>query len=286
MKLTTYVRRMRAIVGLTLLSLSAAWTQSLHVDSLFSTALGRTMRYNVLLPRGHAPERLWPGMLLLHGFAGNETNWTGFTKIQQFARDIPLVIVMPQGNSAWYVNAKTGVSDRYEDFVMRDLRNEMAGRFGVDTAQLSIAGLSMGGYGSLLLALKHPRSFVFVAPLSSSLDIPMGIPELEQHGRQGMRPELERAFGKDSSGFWARNDPFTLASSIDTTGAPFFYIATGIQDEFKKRLEYHRSFVEILRTRGFRYEYHETPGRHNWEYWGMEIESVLRKWQDVTGGIQ
>jgi S-formylglutathione hydrolase FrmB len=222
-------------------------------------------------------------MLLLHGFAGNETNWTGFTRIQEFVRDLPLVVVMPQGHSAWYVNAKAQPADRYEEFIMSDLRTSMADRYGVDTSNLSIAGLSMGGYGTLVLALKHPRAFVFAAPLSSSLDIPMGIPELEQNGRQGMRPELERAFGKDSSGFWASHDPFTLASLIDTAGAPYFYIATGIQDEFTKRLAYHRSFVEILRTRGFRYEYHETPGRHNWEYWGREIEGVLRAWSEVNG---
>ncbi|MCU0452997.1 MAG: esterase family protein [Bacteroidetes bacterium] len=257
--------------------------QSQVQDSLFAPALGRSMRYVVALPAGHDTSRSWPGIILLHGFSGLETDWSTFTPLTEMVAGLPLVVVMPEGNSAWYVNSTTVPGEQYEDYIMRDLRRTIARRYGVDTTRLSIGGLSMGGYGALTLALRHPRMFQFVAPFSSSLDIPMDIPLLEQHGRQGMRPELERAFGPTLSAAWTAHDPFTLASSIDTAGAPYFYIGTGIQDEFRERLSYHRRFIEVLRQRGFRYEYHESPGRHNWPYWSTALRGALRAWSERTG---
>lgn len=252
-------------------------------DSLFSPSLGRTMRYVVTLPAGHDASRSWPGIILLHGFNGRETDWSIFTPLTETAAGLTAVIVMPEGNSAWYVNSATVPEERYEDYIMQDLRATIARRYGVDTTKLSIGGLSMGGYGALTLALRHPRLFQFVAPFSSSLDIPMDIPLLEQHGRQGMRPELERAFGSSPSAAWPAHDPFTLASAIDTAGTPYFYIATGIQDEFRERLAYHRRFIEVLRRRGFRYEYHESPGRHDWAFWRGALRGALRAWSERTG---
>lgn len=252
-------------------------------DSLFSTALGRTMRYVAVLPKGHDTARSWPGLILLHGFNGRETDWSTLTPLGETIGELPLVVVMPEGHSAWYVNSATVPEDRYDDHVMCDLRMMIARRHAVDTARLSIGGLSMGGYGALVLALRYPRTFQFVASFSSSLDIPMDIPLLERHGRQGMRPELERAFGPVRSAAWTEHDPFTLASTTDTTGAPYFYIATGIQDEFRERLAYHRRLVEILRTRGFRYEYHESPGRHDWSFWGRALRGALRAWSERAG---
>ncbi len=282
MRSRTRLRLTGAALGL-MLAPRLLLAQTTVQDSLLAASLGKMMRFVVVLPAHLDSSRSWPGMILLHGFNGRETDWSCFTPLSEMASGLPLVIVMPEGNSAWYANSATVPEERYEDYIMQDLRTTIARRYGVDTTRLSIGGLSMGGYGALTLALRHPRQFQFVAPFSSSLDIPMEIPLLERHGRQGMRPELERAFGSSRSATWTAYDPFTLASAVDTAGAPYFYIATGIQDEFRERLAYHRRLIEIFQRRGFRYEYHESPGRHDWTYWRRALRGALQAWSERAG---
>jgi S-formylglutathione hydrolase FrmB len=139
----------------------------------------------------------------------------------------------------------------------------------------------MGGYGALVLGLRHPDLFCFVGSMSGSPDVPLGIPDLERNGRGGMRASVEHAFGADTSS-WAGFAPERIVRTIDTASAPYLYLANGIQDEFAARLLFYRSFADIARGRGMRYEYHETPGRHSWEYWTREIDPLLRRFSELT----
>lgn len=274
-------------LGLTLLVLigilaaGTARAQTLRKDSLYAASLDRVMRVHLLLPRLHSSNQRWPGFVLLHGFNGDETNWSTLTDLRQLTSDLPLVIVMPQADNRWYANSASEPDDRYEDYLMIDLRRWMARKYGVDTTRLSVGGFSMGGFGALTLSLRHPRSFRFVVPLSASLDIPVQMPLLEERWRHGMRPELERAFGRESSDVWLAYDPFSLASTIDTAGAPYFFVVTGIQDEFLDRILLHRQFAEILRKRGLQYEYREIPGKHSWEYVDRAFRQALQRWREL-----
>jgi S-formylglutathione hydrolase FrmB len=119
-------------------------------------------------------------------------------------------------------------------------------------------------------------SVYFIGALSASLDVPFLIPDLERNGRAGLRSSLETIFGRDTSR-WASHAPFRLAMAIRKEDAPYLYLANGIQDEFALRLPVYREFANLLRSRGLPYEYHETPGRHSWEYWGQEISGVLHR---------
>jgi putative tributyrin esterase len=250
-------------------------------DSIFCSSLGRVKAFRVLTPPRSEESSLRPALVLLHGFGGNYRDWTDLTSVEQIVDSLQLVVIMPDGENSWYVNSVSDPDARCEDYVVEDLIPALSQRFDIDTTKMGIAGLSMGGYGSLVLGLRHPGLFRFIGAMSSSLDIPVGIPLLEEHGRGGLKASLVETFGEDRT-LWKVYDPFRLLLALDPGQAPYVYLVTGVQDEFAGRLTYHRSFVQVLSTHGFPYEYHETPGKHNWDFWAREIKEVIAHFMIVV----
>ena len=270
---------------------NAAAQATVVEDSVYSPSLHRFTHFRVCLPfvtaasrEGTASRQVpprYPAILVLHGFDGNYRDWTDIASIQKFAPRDSIVIVTPDGENSWYVNAPGDNSAGFEDCFTRDIIPSIEHKYPIDAKHLGIAGLSMGGYGALVLGLRHPGLFCFVGSMSGSPDVPLGIPDLERNGRGGMRASLEHAFGADTSS-WAGFAPERIVRTIDTASAPYLYLANGIQDEFAARLLFYRSFADVARGRGMRYEYHETPGRHSWEYWTREIDPLLRRFSELT----
>src|SRR5437868_3422030 len=81
-----------------------------------------------------------------------------------------MIIVMPNGDSSFYINSYDG-KEKYEDFFIKEFMPsiEKTYRIKAEKKYRGVAGLSMGGYGSLIYALKHPELFVASAPLSAAV---------------------------------------------------------------------------------------------------------------------
>ncbi len=257
-----------------LIGLPLSGHETLKEDSVYSPRLHRVMHYRVLTSTPDPSLPPPPTLVLLHGYTGNHRNWTDLTPLKEIVADRALTVIMPDGENSWYVNAVNDSAGPYEDALLQDLLPAIGHHIRIDTTRMGIAGLSMGGYGSLVLGLRHPHRFRFIGALSASLDVPFMIPDLERNGRGGLKTSLETVFGRDTI-FWAAHAPFRLAAAITKENAPYVYLANGIQDEFALRLTLYREFADLLRSRGFRYEYHETPGRHSWEFWAQEIPGVI-----------
>ncbi|MEX2088530.1 MAG: alpha/beta hydrolase-fold protein, partial [Bacteroidota bacterium] len=141
---------------------------SVRVDSFFVSSLGRTKSITLLLPESYNPQVLYPVLYLLHGYSGDHTDWMKLTKLAVYAGRLPLIIVMPDAENSWYVNSATVEQDRFEDYVVHDLHRFIRQRYPIDTMKQGIAGLSMGGYGAIMLAMKHPTRFQFAGSLSGA----------------------------------------------------------------------------------------------------------------------
>ena len=131
------------------------------------------MPYRVVLPANIPPGTKLPVVYLLHGSGGDFREWTNDSDVARFAEN-NLILVMPEGNSSYYVNAVKRPADRYEDYIVKDLISDVEARFPVAStrAQRAIVGVSMGGFGAINLSLKHPDWFVFAAGISSAIDVP------------------------------------------------------------------------------------------------------------------
>jgi S-formylglutathione hydrolase FrmB len=231
-----------------------------------STALNRDMPYRVLLPSNIPPSQRLPAVYLLHGGGGNFRDWSNYSDVAEFAAS-GFVLVMPEGESSYFVNSAQHPQDRYEDYIAEDVISDVERRFPVagDRAHRAIAGVSMGGYGAINLALKHPDLFVFAGGVSPALDVPSR-PFSWKRFAQSQR--FESIFGPRKSEARRANDPFVEIRSIDPIRTPYLFMTCGEQEGF---LPPSRQFAAVLEKRHFAYEFHTGPGSHDWNQWDQWV---------------
>jgi len=137
----------------------------------------------------------------------------------------------------------------------------------------AIAGLSMGGYGAVRLALEYPQVFGLGASFSGAFDIAAR----DTFGwTDALRAEFARAFGPPGSTHRAAHDLLLAVRNADMRRQPLLYFDCGTDDAF---LPANRALAEALRARGFAYFFEEHPGAHNWTYWDGRIAEFLRKFR-------
>jgi S-formylglutathione hydrolase FrmB len=260
-----------AALAACLMLLQAPPQQASHDVTFQSSALSRSIKYRVLLPGGYATStERYPVLYLLHGLDGHYDDWSTRTELAVRAARLPLIVVMPEGGDSWYTNADDG-SGRFEDYIAADLIADVESRFRVIRARYgrAIAGLSMGGYGAIKIALKHPNLFAAAASLSGAFDAaePAFAERFTAH-----TAEMGRIFGEPGGETRRANDIYAIAEAASAAGAPALYIACGTSDPL---LASNRKLVEIVQRRAFAYEYHETPGAHSWDYWNGRLETLL-----------
>ena len=252
-----------------------------HVDSFYMPSLGRTKKVSVFLPADYDANLRYPILYLLHGYSGGYIDWPTKTKLAEYVKAIPLIVAMPDAEDSWYVNSATEPQERFEDYMIKDVPQYMQRLYSVDTTRQAIAGLSMGGYGALMLALKHPSRFRFAGSLSGAITIPRAINDTSRRAERQLNPSLKRAFGERQGDFRNAHDVFFLYRQVPKDSLPYLYLVTGIQDGFRGFLPAHRAFTDLLRTYGAAYEYHETPGAHNWQFWEREIQPLIKRMREV-----
>ncbi len=267
---------MKYILMLALVSFSYAFAQTVEVDSFYSPSMQRVMNYKVVLPEGYTADTLYPVCYLLHGYGGNADAWLENTKVLEYAKEYKYVFVLPSAGNSWYVNSYTKPEEKVEDYMVYDLPRRAASKFAVDTTEQALIGLSMGGYGTLVLGLRNPDKYKLLGPMSASMDVPGHNYMLIAYGREGLRPSILEALGSDSTSYWDERDPFKLIQNMPPDSVPYIYITTGIDETFTQRIDFHRDFTNDLRALGIKYEYHETPGVHDYKFWDKELGNILR----------
>jgi putative tributyrin esterase len=242
------------------------------VDRKFeSKALGRSVSYRMVVPRDYNRRaRRYPVLYLLHGLSGSFDSWETRTNLVHYAEKYQFLIAMPDAGDSWYVNSATVPADRYEDFIADDFISEVETNWRVMNAphRRAIAGLSMGGYGALKFALRHPGVFAFAGSISGALNAPG---ELATE-RPDFAKKLSEVFGPAGSETRAKNDIYAMARELKPTDNLYLYVDCGNGDWL---LSSNREFAKVLSEKKFRYEYHEFPGMHSWEYWDHRLPDLL-----------
>jgi putative tributyrin esterase len=236
-----------------------------------SKSLGRSVRYRVIVPGDYDRNtRRYPILYLLHGLNGGYDNWETRTNLTFYAAKYQFIIVMPDVGDSWYVNSATVPEERYETFFLEDLVPEVEHSWRVLRAshRRAVAGLSMGGYGAIKFALRYPGMFAFAGSISGALNAPTELADL----RPDFAKNLAEVFGAADSETRKKNDIYVLAREAKASESLYFYIDCGNADW---ALPSNREFVKILTEKRFRYEYHEMPGMHAWEYWDRRLPDLL-----------
>ncbi len=238
----------------------------------FSEALEVGTTMNVVLPQRSSAQigvesvavaARPPVLYLLHGLSDDHSAWLRYTSIERYAAEAGLAVVMPAAGRSFYANEVHG--HRYWDFVSEELPGVVADFLAVSTdpADTFVAGLSMGGYGALKLALRQPERFAAAASMSGALDLPSLLDGTDE------RRVWDRVFG-------GRIDPLDdLHSLLGRSEGPRIplWVGCGTEDELVAGVQV--PFVDAARAAGHEVTTDLRPGTHEWGLWDSMIERVI-----------
>ena len=227
-------------------------------------ALRKMTSCMVLLPEDAGPGP-FPVWYLLHGLSDNHTAWTRRTNLERYLGSLPLIVVMPDGGRGFYTDSATEPAGAFETFIVRDLVGlvDRTFRTRANREGRVISGLSMGGFGAIKLALKHPEMFCAAASHSGALWRPSDLEHYEGS-------ELHRVFGNHPVG--GPDDIFALAERLPAGQMPGLRIDCGTEDYL---LSANRTFHAHLDRLGIAHDYAEFPGGHDWPYWDRHVQGAI-----------
>lgn len=295
---------------------------TIRTDTVWSQSLGVYKALVVYLPpsyRVNARTR-YPLLVYLHGRTGNERNWvdagrlhlTMDSLVRAGAREA--IIAMPDGDDGWYatwnqlgdVNACRADTarrepaatycvpwTRYDDYIARDIVSHMDAQYRTMARRehRGIAGLSMGGFGAITLALQYPDVFAAAAshsgvvsprylgpkPFAPPARYANSTAELQAAARN-LWSDLRWVMGKDTIG-WNARDPGHMAQRLQQRAAaggprlPQLMFDVGVDDAY---VDQNRDLHATLTRLGVPHRYAEWPGAHSWSYWQRHAAESLQ----------
>ncbi|HJR66025.1 MAG TPA: alpha/beta hydrolase family protein [Gemmatimonadaceae bacterium] len=307
-------------------SVATAPAGTVRPDTLFSHALGVSKRFFVYLPPSYErePARRYPVAYYLHGAWGAEDDWITLGHIHRALDSLitgglhEMILVLPDGDDGWYTtwNALNNVATcradtvrrepaatycvtwpKYDEYIARELVAHIDSTYRTlgEREHRGIAGLSMGGYGAITLALRYPTLFAAAASHSGVLSpryagrAPYAPPTRYAATVDDIRPRyspglwalMVPVFGRDTIG-WRARDPAVYARHLVASGArgPALFVDVGRDDPF---LEQNRAFRADVAALGIPVKYAEWPGKHDWAYWRLHAVESLAWMAEVIG---
>jgi S-formylglutathione hydrolase FrmB len=193
-----------------------------------------------------------PVLFLLHGLSDDHTAWLRWTSAVRYAEQAGLALVMPAVARSFYADEAHG--HRYWEFVSEELPAVTRDFFGLTQHPTStyVAGLSMGGYGAMKLALRHPERFAAAASFSGVLDL----------ARTLDRPDREEVKDRVFGGALQPGDD--LLAMLDQDSLPRLWVGCGTEDRLHPG---NVTFVERARAAGHDVTVDFRPGDHTWDLW-------------------
>ncbi len=242
----------------------------------FSRALIVASTVNVILPEAEQgvgitanEEQALPKVLyLLHGYSDDHSIWMRRTSVERYAAAHNLAVIMPAVNHSFYCNEAHG--ERYWDYVSDELPKAMHHflRISEKPEDTYVAGLSMGGYGAMRLALTYPERFAAAASFSGAVDMAR---VFNRHTEDGL---TKRIFGDLQTAAGTEYDLFHLMKvNAGAAQKPRLYISCGTKDGL---YESHKAFVPALKENGWDVTGHDEPDAvHEWGLWDREIKKFI-----------
>jgi diacylglycerol O-acyltransferase/trehalose O-mycolyltransferase len=256
---------------------------------------------NVILPQGYCdPARAkakYPVLYLIHGAGDTYQAWATNTDVVSFSKPYRLIIVMPDGGhnstAGWYSNWLDG-EYQWETYHTSALPEYIDDHYRVVPHDAGIAGLSMGGFGAMSYAARHPGMYKVAASFSGALDMLYGAPATgvvfsELHSQYGTPDQRVWGDQLQNYGTWAAHNPASLAAALKGT-ALFLASGTGTpggaQGDDPSNpggyglengiFQMNLSMVRALDLAGVPHTDHfYAGGYHGWPYWQADMHWAL-----------
>ena len=253
-----------------------------------SASLGDERTMLVMLPLDYDTSvSRYPTLYLLHGYDADITDWARGTNLSAYATRHHLIIVTPDASRSWYVNSVGNPKAKFDDYIVKDVIEYMDAHYRTipEPFARAIAGVSMGGFGAMLLGLEHHDMFAAIGSFSGALAAahhePPPLPANATEADRKARQENLALGGPFGSKEHMDRDPFELAARIPVEEVPMLFIVCGGEDG---NAEDTHAFLALLANRRIPYEYREiSPRGHDWRIWNEEIPVFLDKLDHLDG---
>lgn len=258
--------------------------------SFLSEILGYHTNVNVILPfEGKRNEDMspdvsekYPVLYLLHGGGGNQDDWIRYTSVERYAQEKGIAVVMPDvSGSSFYADMVHGY--RYFTYISEELPKIVEGYFpiGGSREKRFVAGLSMGGYGSLKWGILRPEFFSHVANMSgASLIVELFNGQNFGQDKNNRKASLvdcawggmDKLAGSESDTAYLLEKAATMKDKL-----PKLFVCIGTEDF---SYQYTCDFMAYANKLGLEIQYEEMPGEHNWDVW----DHFLVRFMDICLG--
>ncbi len=222
-----------------------------------SATLGKAVSYRVILP--HEFTAPHPVLLMLHGLSDDHDGWLVYSQIADFATKHHLLVVMPDGGRSFYLDVHHHLGDNlgtlnYQTFIMQDLREHVAKTFQIREGRWAIGGLSMGGFGALMLGTKFPEQFCSIWAHSGAFFTKTDLDKFHTGAKDSDIYAVTERFAKTS------HPPVKIAFDCGTED---YLIA------------HNREMRDHLNNLAVPFTYEEHAGEHTWGYWNQRLPHAL-----------
>ena len=229
----------------------------------------------VILPdpgrMGKIPLRRRKVLYLLHGLSDDASAWQRYTTIETTANAYGLVVVMPSVGRSFYADQPDGM--HYFSYLSQELPAYLKSVFGLAPKREDtlIAGLSMGGYGAMKMALNFPERFAAAASFSGMLSLEF----LRMYPNDPRNEKFAYLFGDLKKLHGSAHDPVTwLKNGAQNPAAlPRLYASCGRQDDLYPLNQLFRAACQQF---GIPLNYHEEDAKHDWLFWEQEVKRFIK----------
>lgn len=271
------------------------YTTDLSIDSKI---LGRKVGYSITLPKSYVSdkERRYPVVYMLHGYGDDNNSWNGKwlhgnDKIFALEKNglSDMIYVFPQGFTTYYCNYHTGAFN-YMDMFIQELIPYIDATYRTiaDREHRSITGYSMGGFGAMALAEKHPETFLCSAPLSMSFRTD---DQYMSESQSGWDKQWGEIFGGKGQSGEARITPYYMQhcpyyqfipANKESLEKVHWFFTCG--DDEEQLLIANDTLHVQLRDLGYKHEFRVGDGAHTSAYWINSLAEVLPMFDHYMNG--
>jgi enterochelin esterase-like enzyme len=252
-----------------------------------SKILGKDLFYTIYLPHDYQTSaRRYPVVYLLHGYSDDDSGWLQFGEMNRLldkgiaAGEIPpMIVVMPDAGVSWYINDYKG-KVRFEDMFVQELIPYIDATYRTRAKKefRGISGLSMGGYGSLVLSMRNPDLFAACAAFSSAVRSDEEVVNTPKEWHDRIFGPL---FGENLEGqarlteHWKKHSILEIVKTTpkEQLSKVRYYIDSG-DDDFL--YEGNNLLHNALRKKEVPNEYRVHDGGHTWTYWRTYLLDGLK----------
>lgn len=271
----------KVILLLSLLVSTATWAGRIVTDSIQSSVLGATVKYNVYLPSGFEKSQdLLPVVYLLHGLTDTYTAWEQKGGMKDITDELigcgeacPMVIIMPNAGGPDVNNIWNGYFNMpgwsYEDFFFNELMPTAEKKYRCisDKEHRAVMGLSMGGGGSIGYSQRHPDKFSSCYAMSPWLN--SGSAQPGPNGEKTKMFYTAEAVHEHSALTFMDNADDATKEQLRTVK---WFLDCGDDDGLlNDTFEFYKKMWQARVKAEFRVR----NGVHNWEYWRASLRQSL-----------